>query len=357
MSEIRSNYSEVHFVCPVCKTKVAFAESSFFCSRCNKYWPLHNDIADFRVDNVKYWGEYPQDTMKNLILRAQITGWEQALKELFLEKDPSYYEYILDESRAHWHFLIPLKKEARILDLGCGWGTLSFALAKQYGEVFAFDITQERLEFITLKKMSENTANLFPVCGKISALPFPDGHFDLVILNGVLEWIPSLEEEGKPYAVQLGALREARRVLKGNGSLYLAIENRWSLINFLGFKDTHSGLRFAPLLPRPVADVYSRLARRKRFREYTYTYWEHKRMLKDAGFSDIKFYAPLPSYRSFAYIIPLDDYLKIKFFIRRLAFARNYLQQFLISVVKLLYLFRFIKYFVPDFSIVAKKYE
>jgi ubiquinone/menaquinone biosynthesis C-methylase UbiE len=262
----------------------------------------------------KYWGEYAQDVMNKLILQCKTMGWESALKEFFSKEDPEYYDYILDEGRANWHFLIPLKEDARILDLGCGWGTLSFALSKIYKEVIAFDVVTERLEFIEIRRRSQNLQNILSVCGQINYLPFPDNYFDLVILNGVLEWIPYIEEDKDPYPAQIEALREARRVLKKDGYLYLAIENRWSVINFLGFKDTHSGLRFAPLLPRYLANIYSRLMRKKDFREYTYTYWQHRKILKKVGFSQIKFYTPIPSYRRFYYLIPVDEHYQMKFF-------------------------------------------
>jgi SAM-dependent methyltransferase len=343
------------FACPLCKTPLVFRSESFFCAACRKDWPATNGLVDLRASREGYWGVYPEGRLIEINARSAEIGWADALKEFFSESDPDYYEYILDDTRAHWHFLVPLGEDARILDAGCGWGTLSFALAKLYREVVALDASRPQIEFIERRRRSEKIDNLSAVCGQIAHLPFEDETFDLVVLNGVLEWVPSIDAGKSPGEVQAQALREVYRVLKKNGHLYLAIENRWSAMNFLGYPDTHSGLRFAPLLPRALANAYSRLIRKKDFREYTYTYGEHKRLLKEAGFSCVQFYAPLPSYRRFHYLIPVEDASRVRFFVNRLIHARNNIQAFFVGLVRSLRLYRWVKYFVPDFSIIARK--
>lgn len=308
-------------------------------------------------DPGRYWGEYSAGFMDNLIARAKLIGWRAALKESFFTHDRAYYNYITDPKRANWHHLLNLKKDARILDLGCGWGTLSFSLAQAHNKIVAFDVTSQRLEFIRLRKESGQTHNLFPVCGQLSSLPFCGGYFDLVILNGVLEWAGVVENGLGPAEVQMRALREARRVLKPDGVLYLAIENRWSLINFLGCKDTHSGLRFAPLLPRRLANIYSRMMRNKDFREYTYTYGQLKKILTSAGFFRIDFYAALPTYRKFYFLVGLNSSRQVKFFLGYLMHARDTLQGCLVAAIKILRLYGLVKYFTPDYSIFAYKDE
>ena len=361
MDNFKEIFQSLGLVCPECKSELFLTQNPIHgmlsCSACKKDWPIEQGIPDFRSDKKKYWGEYEEDKMVDLISDCQKKGWSQALKDFFWEKDPRYYDYILDEKRANWHFLLSLSKEARILDLGCGWGTLSFALAKKYQEVFAFDTTRQRLEFIQMRRQSENIENLFPLCGQINYLPFRDNSFDLVVLNGVLEWVPSIEIDKKPYAAQKEALKEACRVLKENGYLYLAIENRWSVMNFLGFRDAHSKMRFVPLLPRYLANICSRMLRKKDFREYTYTYWQYKEILKQAGFNKHNFYMPLTSYRSIYYMVPAENEIRVRFFLTQLAFARNGLQRFFIRLAVVFRLYKLVKYFVPDFSIFAQKLD
>ncbi|MBN1527376.1 MAG: class I SAM-dependent methyltransferase [Candidatus Omnitrophica bacterium] len=355
MNDLGTECMGVDLVCPVCKGTLDRGEGLLSCQKCGKEWRAPGGIADLRLSPARYWGEYPEDVMDRLVARCREAGWNAALKEFFLERDPQYYDYTLDKRRADWHLLVPIGRESRILDAGCGWGTLSFALAGVYREVVALDAVRQRVEFIDIRSKSEGLKNLTPVCGQVGSLPFPDGYFDLVVLNGVLEWVPMMEEGVSPATAQMGALKEVLRVLKKGGYLYLAIENRWAAINFLGFKDTHSGLRFVTLMPRFLANIYSRAVRGKDFREYTWTYWEHRRMLRKAGFSDARFYAPLPTYRRFYYMLPIKDSSKIKFFLRSMAFPRNDMQRFFILAANSFFLYKIARYFVPDFSIVARR--
>lgn len=343
------------FVCPVCKASLVSEHDALLCTGCRALWPLKNGVPDFRTSRGKYWGEYSEVVMDQLLIKTQEAGWRPALQEFFSQRDPGYLEYITDDGRANWAYGLSLPQGSRVLDAGCGWGTLSFSLAKLCKEVFALDIVSQRLGLVRQRCRDEKQENVFPVCGEINRLPFPDDFFDLVVLNGVLEWIPSVEEGSKPCASQLEALKEIFRVLKKGARLYLAIENRWAAINFLGFRDTHSGLRFVPILPRFLADIYSRLVRGKDFREYTYTYREYQALLKKSGFDNAVFYAPLPTYRRFQYMIPIENVSRVKFFIKTIVASRNRRQQFFVWLTGVFCLYRFVKYFVPDFSIVAFK--
>ena len=53
-------------------------------------------------------------------------------------------------------------------------------------------------------------------------LPFDDARFDVVISNHVIEHVGD-------EAAQHAHLREIRRVMKADGSAYLAVPNRWML--------------------------------------------------------------------------------------------------------------------------------
>lgn len=66
-------------------------------------------------------------------------------------------------------------------------------------------------------------ASIKVVVNTSSDLPFPDNDFDIVLYNHVIEHVGETEQ-------QLAHLREIRRVLKPHGILYVAVPNKWTLI-------------------------------------------------------------------------------------------------------------------------------
>lgn len=82
-----------------------------------------------------------------------------------------------------------------------------------------------------------------------SRLPFEDESFDVVISNHVIEHVGGRSR-------QLRHLRELGRVLRKDGAGYLAVPNRWMII------EPHYALPFLSWLPRSFRDRYLSLAGR-----------------------------------------------------------------------------------------------
>ncbi len=107
-----------------------------------------------------------------------------------------------ENKRAILKFLEP-KKNAKVLDLGCGDGTFTQAVGKRIGtdQLWGIDI-RERL----VKKCIPKGINAH--CGDLNdPLPFESNTFDVVIINQVWEHL---------YKTDF-CLAEIRRVLVGGG--------------------------------------------------------------------------------------------------------------------------------------------
>jgi arsenite methyltransferase len=86
-----------------------------------------------------------------------------------------------------------LAPRERVLDLGSGAGTDSLIAAHMVGErgqVTGIDMTQEMLAKARAAATEMGATNVEFVEGEAEQLPFPDGSFDVVISNGVIDLIP-----------------------------------------------------------------------------------------------------------------------------------------------------------------------
>jgi len=97
---------------------------------------------------------------------------------------------------------------ARVLDLGCGGGHVSFAVAPHVAEVVAYDLSVEMLAAVTAESASRGLANVSTQRGPAEALPFADASFDFTITRfSAHHW----------YDMQAG-IAEARRIVKPGGT-------------------------------------------------------------------------------------------------------------------------------------------
>lgn len=129
----------------------------------------------------------------------------------------------------------------RLLEVGCGSGGISHYFASHQSgrfEVHAVDVKDSRV-------VRDGFA-FHQVSG--TGLPYYDDSFDVVISNHVIEHVGDAE-------AQLDHLREIRRVMKPGGIGYLAVPNRWMLI------EPHYRLAFLSWLPFRWRSSYLRMFR------------------------------------------------------------------------------------------------
>ncbi len=100
---------------------------------------------------------------------------------------------------------------ARVLDMGCGGGHASYAVAPHVAEVVAYDLSPEMLAVVGAAAADKGLGNLSIRQGRAEHLPFEDGGFDLVVSRlSAHHW----------QDVAAG-LREAARVLAPGGTFCL----------------------------------------------------------------------------------------------------------------------------------------
>jgi SAM-dependent methyltransferase len=107
--------------------------------------------------------------------------------------------------------------EGQILDIGCGSGSLTIELAKQYkgARITGIDYWGEQWEYS--KKICEKNAEIEGVAERVTfnkanaaALPFDDNSFDVAVSNLVFHEVSGVKDKKK-------LIKEALRVVKKSG--------------------------------------------------------------------------------------------------------------------------------------------
>lgn len=138
--------------------------------------------------------------------------------------------------------LVPDGRPLRLLEIGTGSGGIAHYFATHQTlrcDVIAVDVVDQRLarDGYAFQEVRD------------TKLPFADGCFDVVISNHVIEHVGRRE-------AQLEHLREVCRVMSPDAVTYLAVPNRWMLI------EPHYRLAFLSWLPHGWRSPYLRMRRR-----------------------------------------------------------------------------------------------
>ncbi len=120
-------------------------------------------------------------------------------------------EYAIREMTIDMAGLAPGEK---VLDVGCGTGTLTLAAKRRVGpagEVYGIDPSPEMID-ISHQKAMNNGLDIAFQTGVIEDISFPDNTFDVVISSLVMHHLPDdLKQKG---------IREIYRVLKPGGRFF-----------------------------------------------------------------------------------------------------------------------------------------
>lgn len=195
---------------------------------------------------------------------------------------------------------------AKVLDIGFGAGGFSLALVNEGAVLVNMDISLEAME----RMKGRGDAPFHSQLASGVTLPYRGSTFDLVILNGVLEYTAQ-GQSGSPKDTHIKILKYVRRLLKPGGLFYLGIENRYYLKFLLGCRD-HYEMRFSNILPRRISTFISKHILKDEVRNWIYSYNEYIRLLSEAGFNYPRFFTALPNYKAPEYITPIEDKEKIK---------------------------------------------
>lgn len=241
-----------------------------------------------------------------IIDESRIPGWNKKLRDYINSNKDNFYDDFLEEE-SDWRIFEQLSelrtgivswydfgREASILEIGAGFGALTGRLCRQCGHVTATERSLYRAR--TMAERYKDTGNLDIYAGDVGDIEFPEP-FDYIVLIGLLESI------GGGLAVPdvyIAYLKKLRTLLRPEGRLLLAVENRFGLRYFCGAVEPHTNRAFDGLNHYPYGTG-----------RYSFSKKEIEDIVYKAGFARRKFYYPLPDYK-LPQLIYTDEYLPEK---------------------------------------------
>lgn len=201
-----------------------------------------------------------------------------AARETYSLADPEAQRRYTGIRRAadRFPFLLPhLRPGLRLLDCGCGVGSITLDLAEQVapGEVVGLDRDASQVADATAAATARGLANARFEVGDVYALPFPDASFDVAVAHALLFHLRE----------PVRALREMRRVLKPGGLVAIGDADIATLI-------------FMPATPALTRgwELFTRALRHNGANPGQGRY--ARRVLREAGFVRVEGYATAESF-------------------------------------------------------------
>lgn len=234
--------------CPVCRKDLAQSTAELVCRGCSRKFPVVAGIPDLRIFPDPYIG-MEDDRKKGVMLEARagqesfasLLDYYYSITSVVPKQHAELYKrgLLAGPARAAaalevWEEGCGMARGGRLLEVGCGTGPLLLSAARRGYRVAGVDIALRWL-IAAKKRLSEEGLNVPLVCACAEALPFRGEMFDRVVLDSAIEMV----------ADQARSMREAHRVLAGDGRLFVATPNRFSL-----GPDPHIGVPAGGLWPK-----------------------------------------------------------------------------------------------------------
>lgn len=189
--------------CPICKIK----DEKYFLCKVNLVNQTEYDLIECSHCGLIYFNPMPTD---------------EQLQRYYA---PDYFNFnrYQDEAKGAQiaKRLMSIGERGKFLDIGCALGYFIYSI-KQHSdwEVYGIEYSEEAVQFAREK------LRLDVKQGELQDIGFPDQFFDYIHMNNVLEHVRN------PF----GLLREARRIIKNDGRLFLSVPN--------GYNDSRNLIHF-----------------------------------------------------------------------------------------------------------------
>lgn len=173
------------------------------------------------------------------------------------------------------------KPSSSCLEIGAGCGAITGALAKKNATVDCVDLSKRRCLINAYRNKEYDNVTIH--VANFNDLKL-NKQYDYITLIGVLEYAAYYTDSNNPF---VDFLKHVKGMLKPDGFLLIAIENKYGLKYWNGKAEDHTGLYFEGI------SGYHKTSSKVR----TFSKNKLDQLISEAGFSKRKFYYPVPDYK------------------------------------------------------------
>ena len=237
------------------------------------------DIAPFNYSD----GEQAERVLHDILSNAVDLSSSSAELDQSIVDWPT--EYHLSSTRANLLRPLNLAGVTRVLELGCGCGSISRYLGEQKDlQVDSVEGSPTRAALAALR--CKDLPNVTISTGNFNDMRFPLAHYDLVLFVGVTEYAGRFSARETDQQALQDLLALAKSAAKSDGAVVVAIENRLGLKYILGASEDHYGQAYIGLDNYPNSSGIR-----------TYNHAEWLAQIATADFTFSQFIYPFPDYK------------------------------------------------------------
>lgn len=239
-------------------------------------------VGNVSLDYTFYQGAdlYTDGEIEDLLLEACENNEREKLLYSSNKWPVLYHFSDIRENLLEWY---PFAKEADVLEIGSGCGAISGVLSRKMATVTCIELSEKR-SLINAHR-NKDCENIKIMIGNFQDIEPHIGKYDYITLIGVWEY-SGLYIDGEDSYLQM--LTIAKKHLKPNGKILIAIENKMGLKYWNGAPEDHTGRIYDGL------NDYAN-ARNRKVRTFSKT--EIETLLQCTDLYNYTFYYPMPDYK------------------------------------------------------------
>lgn len=228
---------------------------------------------------------------------------EKKIIEYINSNEKDNYENIIKENlndsvmlglsniRNNLVYAYDFEPDSTVLEIGAHLGEITGALCEKCAKVISVEPNETKAKAI-LQRYSDKE-NLDIIVTEISKIKLEE-KFDYITLFGILEYAQQIFDTENPG---LDLILYCKKMLKPNGKLLIATDNKFALKSYIGEKDECTGITFDSITGYKSSNKQYKLGKKQIIN-----------ILKETGMSYYKFFYPLPDYK-LPSLIFTDEYL------------------------------------------------